>query len=100
MAKTEAEPGEQLDLIETQPENAKTIARIAKAYKKAQRVRTEALAEEIRQKEKLLASIKEAEIVPDTDGNFAFSIGTMKIRVKHRDELVQVKEEDDTRDED
>lgn len=94
--KTDPEPGEQLDLIETQPENAKAIQRVARAYKKAQRERTEALEEEIRQKEKLLAAIKEAEIVPDTDGNFSFRVGKMKIKVKHRDELVQVKEEEDT----
>lgn len=95
--KTDApEPGEQLDLIETQPENAKAIQRVARAYKKAQRERMEALEEEIRQKEKLLAAIKEAEIVPDTDGNFSFRVGKMKIKVKHRDELVQVKEEEDT----
>jgi hypothetical protein len=94
--KTEPEPGEQLDLIETQPENAKAIARIAKAYKKAQRERMEALESEVAQKEKLLAAIKEAAIVPDTDGNYEFRVGKMKIKVKHRDELVQVKDEEDT----
>jgi hypothetical protein len=92
------EPGEQLDLIVTQPENAKKIQRIARAYKKAQRERMDALNEEIAQKEKLLAAIKEAEIVPDTDGNFAFTIGKMKIKVKHRDELVQVKDEEESED--
>lgn len=92
----EPAPGEQLDLIETQPENAKAIQRVARAYKRAQRERMSALDEEVKQKEKLLAAIKEAEIVPDTDGNFSFRVGKMKIKVKHRDELVQVKEEEDT----
>lgn len=98
MAKKDTEPaeGEQLDLIETQPENAKQIQRIARAYKKAQRARMSAGEDEVAQKEKLLAAIKEAEIVPDTDGNYAFRVGKMKIKVKHRDELVQVKDDEES----
>lgn len=87
--------GEQLDLIEVEPEEAKEIARIARAYKKAQKARVTALAEEIKQKEKLLAVVKEAKLQPGVDGMYTFKANGTIITVTPRDELVKVKFEDE-----
>lgn len=87
--------GEQLDLIDVEPKNKKELLRVARRYKTAQRARTEALNVEIAQKEKLLAAVKAAKIVPDADGSYRFRVGACTISVKPRDELVQVKFADD-----
>lgn len=93
MAK-KTEPGEQLDLIETQPENAKTIARIARQYKKAVAARMIEGKEEVKYKEKLREAIKEAKIIPEADGSFKFTAQGIKITVEPRDELIKVKLEE------
>jgi len=90
-ATAEPESGEQMDLIEVHPENSKEIIRAAKAYKVAQKARTEALAREIKEKGKLLAYVKESKIVPDADGKCKFKLDGMAITVTPRDELVRVK---------
>lgn len=92
--KTEPEPGEQLDLIETQPENTKQIARIARQYKKAVAARQLEGKEEVKLKEKLRNAIKEAKIAPEADGSFKFTVQGIKISVEPRDELIKVKLED------
>jgi len=89
------EPGEQLDLIEITPENAKVIQKIAKAYKKIVRERLAIQQKEKDLKDKLLDAVHEAEIVPDADGKYTFSCGNdVIITVTPRDELVQVKTPD------
>lgn len=94
-ADTEApEPGEQLDLIETQPENAKAIAKIARAYKRAVAARMLEGKEEVKLKDKLREAIKAAKIVPESDGSFKFSAQGIKITVEPRDELIKVKLEE------
>lgn len=93
--KDKSEEGEQMDLIEVHPKNQKKIISLARAYKKAQRARTEALAEEIKWKEKLLAEVKQGEIKPDPDGGYKFKLDGARITVTPRDELIRVKFEDD-----
>ena len=87
--------GEQLDLIETEPENAKEVARLARRYKKAQRARMAAGDEEADCKERLLLEVKEAGIKSGADGKYRFRAGDATITVTPRDELVSVKFEDD-----
>jgi len=84
---------EQLDLIDVQPENAKKILSIARAYKKAQQARLAALKEETDLKEKVLALVKDAKLQPLPDGTTKFKIDGMTISVKPRDELVRIIEE-------
>ena len=91
MAKNEE--GEQLDLIEVEPENAKQIARCARVYKKAQAVRLEALDEEVKNKKKLIALIHEADLQP-VNGKYKFRAGKMIITVTPCDERVGVKDDD------
>ena len=90
-----ADDGDQQELIEVTPANHKKILSLARAYKKAQRARTEALAEEIKWKEKLLAEVKEAEIAPNPDGSFKFKCDGATISVTPRDELIRVKFDED-----
>lgn len=91
MAKKKTD-GEQLDLIKDyQPKNKKEILRVARKYKTSQRARLEAAAVEAEMKEKLLAVIKAAKIVPGSDGSYKFRVDSCTISMKPRDELVQVK---------
>lgn len=83
--------GEQLDLIDVEPKNKKEILRVARKYKTSQCARMEAAAVEADMKEKLLAVVRAAKIVPDADGSYRFRVDSCTITVKPRDELVQVK---------
>lgn len=84
--------GEQLDLIKDyQPKNKKDILRVARRYKTSQRTRMDAANVEADMKEKLLAVVKAAKIVPGPDGSYKFRVDGCTISVKPRDELVQVK---------
>jgi hypothetical protein len=87
--------GEQLDLIDVEPKNKKELLRVARRYKTVQYARIEALKIEIALKEKLLAAVKAAKIVPDADGSYRFRVGNCTIKVKPRDELVKVKFDDE-----
>lgn len=97
MAEENVEVGEQMDLLDVQPENAKAIMAAAKLYKKHQIARQAALAKEITQKEKLLELVRAAKLKPLADGVIKFACGGMIISVTPRDELIKVKEpKDDT----
>lgn len=89
------ESGEQLDLIDVQPENQKKIKTVAKRYRAAQKARISALEKEIEEKELLLGLIREANLKM-IDGKIKFSIDGMTITVTPRDELVKVKEAEDS----
>ena len=77
-------------LIDVEPENAKAICRIARAYKKSQRVIAIARAEGIEHKKKLLEEIEKAGIIPDREGKYTFQVAEATIIVTPRDELVSV----------
>lgn len=93
MSKRTAEQteGEQLDLIDVEPENKEAILRVAHRYKNAKKERMAALAIEKAEKEKLLAVVKEAKILPDPDGSYRFTLDGLTITVTPRDELLKVK---------
>lgn len=88
------EVGEQLDLIDVSPANGKLIKSAARLYKKYQTERTEALAQEKKQKKKLLELVKEADLKPLDDGIIKFKCGGLMITLEPRDELIKVKEKE------
>lgn len=92
--------GEQLDLLDVTPEYVKPIKAAARRYKKWQKERMSALANEIKARDEIKAALheiiqKDKTLKPDDDGTFRFSLGDMTVSLKPRDELVKVKFEDD-----
>lgn len=96
MAKTEKpktkKNGEQLDLIDVQPENAKAIIRAARLYKEFQAARQTALSKELEQKHWVLKLVKAAKLQPLNGGKIKFEYDTVMVCITPRDELVTVKE--------
>ena len=93
--KTESEAnasGEQLDLIDVSPKNAKPIIQAARIYKKHQTARIAALNKEIEQKQKILELVKEANLQPLEGGKIKFEYDGVTISIEPRDELVKVKD--------
>jgi len=91
--KTETnESGEQLDLIDVQPENAKTIVHAARLYKKFQAARLTALDKEVEQKRQVLELVKAAKLQPLDGGKIKFEYDGVIISITPRDELVTVKD--------
>lgn len=93
MGKKKLEIEEQLDLIDVAPENEKEIIACAKRYKKFQRERSEALKNEVAEKQKLLNLIEAAELSRLDDGSIKFKVDGFMITVTPRDELIRVKDE-------
>lgn len=89
------EEGEQIPLIEVEAENSKELLRIARAYKRAQAARIEALEQEVKYKGNLLTAIKDAKLHPIEDGCYKVRVKDVLITVTPRDELVKVKEAGD-----
>ncbi len=96
MAKAEKpeakESGEQLDLIDVKPENAKVIISAARLYKKFQVARSTALAKEIEQKQEVLRLVREANLHPLDGGKIRFEYDNVTVSVTPRDELIKVKD--------
>jgi hypothetical protein len=88
-------PGQQMDLIDTTPENAKEIIKHARVYKAAQTKRIQALEEEKAEKQKLLELINKAHMQRLENGKIKFKLEGYIITVTPRDELVQIKEDSD-----
>lgn len=84
------EGGEQLDLIDTQPENAKAIIQAAQLYRKYQAARQKALVKEVEQKQVILELVKAADLQRLAGGKIKFKCGDLAITITPRDELVQV----------
>lgn len=93
------EPGEQLDLIDTKPENYKEIARIARQYQTAKVLRIEALDAEVDKKQKLLELIHNSGLQPKPDGTIVYKVDTLTITVKPTKETISVKEAGDVEEE-
>ena len=93
--KDKPEVGEQLDLIDVHPEQAKKIIKVARAYKKAQSERIEFLNVEKKKKQELLDLVKQENLTPLEDGIIKFEVDGAKICVTPRDELIQVKFKDE-----
>lgn len=92
MAKKEAEVGEQMDLMDVAPENAKEIITAGKLYKKYQAARIAAGVKEVDQKTLILELVKKAKLPVLAGGKIKFEYDGFKITVTPRDELVQVTE--------
>ena len=90
--KKESEKGEQLDLIDVTPDNAKELVKAAKLYKKYQAARIEAGVKEADQKAVVLELMKAANLQPLAGGKIKYEHDDFKITVTPRDELVQVNE--------
>jgi len=88
------ESGEQLDLIDVAPENAKPIIAAARRYKKANAARQAALAEEVKLKKQIIDLVKAAKLQPLEGGVIKFSYNGVTVSITPRDELVKVKEEE------
>jgi len=93
------EKGEQLELIDVHPENAKEIVKAAKLYKKYLAERQAVQVEEVAQKRKVLELVRAANMQPGEGGKIKFALDGYTICITPRDELVQVKEKDTEPDE-
>lgn len=91
--KEETEIGEQLDLIDVSPKNAKPIIEAGRLYKKAVKVRQKALAKEVELKDKIRQLAKEAKIPRLPNGVIRFTYEGVTICITPQDEKVTVKEE-------
>lgn len=84
--------GEQLALIDVQPENAEPIIQAARLYKKFQAARLTALNKEVAQKRKILELVKVADLQPLEGGKIKFEYDNVMVSITPRDELVTVKD--------
>ena len=85
-------PGDQLDLIDVAPKNAKEIIVAAKLYKKYQGIRSAALKRETEQKQTVLELMKKANLQTLAGGKVKFQYNGLIVSIIPRDELVTVKE--------
>jgi len=83
---------EQLDLIDVAPENAKPMIEAGRLYKKAQKVRLKALAEEVKYKDKIRQLAKDANLQRLEDGVIRFTHDSVTICITPQDEKVTVKD--------
>lgn len=88
----EVEKGEQLDLIDVTPKNAKPIIAVAREYKQHQRARMKAGAKEEECKKKILDMVNKANLQRLEGGKIKFEYDGVMISITPRDELVQVKD--------
>ncbi len=89
------EKGEQLDLINVAPENAKPIIAKARRYKKVQATRLAALAEEKKLKEEIKSDVKAAKLQPLKGGVIKFKHNGVTVIITPQDEKVRVIEDKD-----
>ncbi len=87
--------GEQLDLIDVAPENAKPIIKAARIYKSLQLKRISALNEEVKQKHRVLELVKAAKLQPLENGRIQFECDGVVVTVTPRDELIKIKDKTD-----
>lgn len=82
--------GEQMDLLDVAPKNAKEIIAAARLYQKYQAARVKALAKEIEQKTLILELVKKADLQELGGGKIDFEVDGIRITITPRDELVKV----------
>ena len=90
-AETEPAAGEQLELIDVAPENAKPIIELAKQYKEVQTTRLAALKQETELKQKIITAVHEANLQRLDDGKIRFTYDNVTISIEPSDEKVKVK---------
>ncbi len=90
--KASKKKGEQLDLIDVKPKNAKEILAAARIYKEWMTQRVECLAKEKEYKQIVLELVHKADLQPLEGGKIKFEVDGTTITITPRDELVQIKE--------
>jgi hypothetical protein len=88
--------GEQLDLIDIAPKEAKPIVGAARVYKKLQKIRLAALDKEVEQKQKVLKLVHKANLQPDDEGKIKFKYEGIVITVKPTKESITIKDESES----
>lgn len=88
------EAGEQMELIDVAPENAKPMIKAGRLYNKAKKARIIALAEEVKYKEKIRQLARDANLQRLEDGVIRFTYEGVTICITPQDEKVTVKEEE------
>jgi len=91
---SDAMEGQQMDLMDVGPKNAKEITIHARLYRAAQARRTAALQEEIDEKHKILELVKKAELKRTPNGDIKFHCDGLLITIVPRDELLRIKDEE------
>lgn len=94
VAKRKKESGEQLDLIDVLPEDAKPIIEKAREYRKTVAARQKLTDKEAKQKQEVLELVKDAHIQPVEDGIIKFKHDGYTISITPRDVLVKITGED------
>lgn len=89
------ESGEQLDLIDVAPKNAKPIIAVAREYKKAMLMRLKYGNREVELKKKIRELIADAGLARLPDGSIRFTYDDVTVCVTPQDEKVTVKERGD-----
>lgn len=84
--------GKDKPLIDVNPENSKEILAAAEEYREWQNKRVAALAKEKEFKQKILDLVKTANMQPLPDGSISFALDGIRVTIKPRNELVQVKD--------
>ncbi len=86
------EAGEQLDLIDVAPKDAKPIIDAARVYKKHQKARQAALKKETEQKVLILELISKANLQRLKDGKIKFEFDDVYICISPQDDKITVNE--------
>ena len=87
--------GEQLDLIDVAPENAKPIIALARRYKKIVSARVDLTSQEVKLKKEIVDLVRAAKLQPLNGGVIKFKYNGVTVSITPRDELVKVKEDKD-----
>lgn len=92
MAKKKKAKGKQLDLIDVQPKNVKTIIEVVERYKKHQKLRLAELKMEVEAKKTILELVHKARLQPLEDGTIRFKVDGRVICVTPTEEKVTITE--------
>ncbi len=85
--------GEQLDLIDVAPKNAKPIIAKAREYKVVVNKRVKLTAKEVQLKEEIKDMVRKAKLKPHEDGSTRFTYDGVTVQVTPCDAKVKVTEE-------
>ena len=93
MGKKKTESGEQLELIDVAPKNAKPIIAKAREYKAVVSKRVKLLGIEVQLKEEIKDLVQKAKLKPLEDGSTRFTFDGVTVQVTPCDAKVKVTEE-------
>jgi hypothetical protein len=93
--KNGTKPGDQLELIDVAPKNARPIIEVAREYKKAMLMRLKYGNREVELKKKIRELVNNAGLQRLKDGSIRFEYDGVTVSVTPQDEKVTVKEKGD-----